>query len=135
MTDAEILDTLDKAMKRQGWSRRAMEQVTGVYRNALTHWTREGRQPGLANLRAMLNAVGYDITIVPAHHLKRKPPPPSLPKRQRPLAMSLKLTQEQVDDIRTQRLKSVEFAQLYGVSEAMVSQILSGKRWPEPADR
>jgi transcriptional regulator with XRE-family HTH domain len=134
LRDREIIDLVKREIEEQGWSLRQMETASGVSRNAMHKWT-SGRQPGLSNLRAVLNTLGYDIAIVKAPALRKTPPALRLPVRRRPLVRTIKLDQDAVDDIRTQRLKGHEYAKLYGISEAMVSYIIRGKRWPEPASR
>lgn len=42
---------------------------------------------------------------------------------------SVKLTLDQVTDIRTKRLKPMEFAELYGVHYTTIYKILSGENW------
>lgn len=122
-------------MKRQGWTLDQMQRISGVGRSTICHWALGERQPHLPNIEAVLNTLGYKILIVKGDAPRKKPTPRSLPTRLKPFRGRTKLTQEQVDDIRTQRLPAVEFAKLYGVSEAMVSMILAGKRWPEPPSR
>lgn len=44
-----------------------------------------------------------------------------------PDCIPVKLTPQQVADIRTRRMRQVDFAKMYGVSESLVSRILSGQ--------
>jgi transcriptional regulator with XRE-family HTH domain len=130
-------------MKRNKWTYRSLEDASGVSRGAVQRW-RLGGLPNLYSAEAVLNTLGYDIQTV------RRPGPTPLPRVEPPLPRRpplerrperlakaytgpTKLTEEQAADIRTGRLKGVEFAQLYGISGALVTQIQQGTRWPPRA--
>ena len=52
-------------------------------------------------------------------------------KEQHPMA---KLTQEQVNDIKTSNMKGVDLAQIYNVSKSLISAIRNKKLWKDETD-
>lgn len=137
-----LVKALFEEADQTGWSLRAIEKASGVDRAATQHWRRRSA-PTLWNFEAVANAIGFDLVLVrrdgppPLPPLPGGPPAqmPPVPKRAKAYTGRTKITQEQVDDIRTHRMRPVEFAKLYGISGPLVSMIQRGKRWPDPPDR
>ena len=132
-----IFDEMDEG----GWSLRSIEKVSGVSRACTQHWRRRSA-PSLPNFEAVANALGFDLVLI-----RREGPPPKSPSlwerpkvveirtRKRVYAGKTKLTWEQVEDIRTGRLRAVEYAKLYDVSAPLICRIQKGKAWPKPPDQ
>jgi transcriptional regulator with XRE-family HTH domain len=137
-----IIQLIVNEMKAHGWTYRTMEDASGVSRGAFGRWEHDGVVPSLLNAEVVLNVLGYELTVVRRPGPSPKPPrqpydtlrrPRRDPgKRRRPYTGPRKLTQEQVDDIRSRRMKGVEYAKLYDISSALVTQIQLGNRWPDP---
>lgn len=137
-----LVKALFEEADQAGWSLRAIEKASGVDRAATQHWRRRSA-PTLWNFEAVANALGFDLVMVRRDGPSPRPPKwwenpaemPPVPKRVKAYTGRTKLTQGQVDDIRTRRMRPVEFAKLYGISGPLVSMIQRGKRWPDPPDR
>jgi transcriptional regulator with XRE-family HTH domain len=141
-----IVNLMVSEMEANGWTFRTLEEVSGVSRGAVQRW-KKGGLPNLYSTEAVLNTLGYDLLVlrrqgpVPkppreAYAKQRKAKPAKPPKEKKPRYTGpRKLTQEQVDQIRSGELKGSNYAKMFGVSTALISQIRRGKRWPEPASR
>lgn len=59
------VDTLLDLVEISNLSGAQITERAGVWNNAIGIWSARRSQPGISNLRAVLNVLGYDLVIVP----------------------------------------------------------------------